>query len=334
MKNTLGFLIGRFQPLHAGHRDIIRQAARQCAELLIIVGSSNAAPSVKNPWSYKERRKKIWEFLDHENISNVKVTPINDYKYNDPQWMTDVNSLIDNFKKDFGLKEVTMFGFDKPDNKYLTWFPQYKFVNLKSNFNVCATDVRNSMFMTKQTALPEEVVEDWNYFRKEKEQFADYPYPETLNFNCSDSIVECNGHILLIKRTRAPGRNHWALPGGFKEQQETFLDCALRELDEETNLRVPKKVLLGSIACSKMYDSPSRASMGIPRSTYAFYFKIKPDVDGNLPRVSPADDALEAQWVSLSDALNVLPMHDDHRDIISELTGTKPIPAFYNLALY
>jgi bifunctional NMN adenylyltransferase/nudix hydrolase len=174
MKNTLGFLIGRFQPLHAGHRDIIRQAARQCAELLIIVGSSNAAPSVKNPWSYKERRKKIWEFLDHENISNVKVTPINDYKYNDPQWMTDVNSLIDNFKKDFGLKEVTMFGFDKPDNKYLTWFPQYKFVNLKSNFNVCATDVRNSMFMTKQTALPEEVVEDWNYFRKEKEQFADY----------------------------------------------------------------------------------------------------------------------------------------------------------------
>jgi bifunctional NMN adenylyltransferase/nudix hydrolase len=226
-----------------------------------------------------------------------------------------------------------MFGFDKPDNVYLGWFNQYEFVNLKSDFKVCATDIRNEYFQHNHPKLPVEVREDWEYFNKEKEQFFGYPYPETLNFNCSDSIVECNGHILVIQRTRAPGRNHWALPGGFKEQKETFLECALRELQEETNLRVPEKVLLGSIVCSRMFDSPTRASMGIPRSTYAFYFNIKPNPDGSLPRVSAADDALQAKWVNLYDVMNVLPMHDDHRDIISELTGVKPIPAFYNPAI-
>jgi bifunctional NMN adenylyltransferase/nudix hydrolase len=213
---NLGFLIGRFQPLHAGHRSIIRQAAKLCKHLVVIVGSANAAPSVKNPWSYLERKTKINLFLYHEEIKNVTVVPVNDYRYNDAQWQLDIGDIVEEYKEEHVCTSATLFGFDKPDNKYLTWFDDFEFINLQSGFNVCATDVRNNMFSGRVPALPVEVMEDYDYFIKEREQFSSYPYKDTLNFCCSDSVVVCNGHILLIKRIKAPGRNHWALPGGFK----------------------------------------------------------------------------------------------------------------------
>ena len=86
--------------------------------------------------------------------------------------------------------------------------------------------------------LPMSVYNDFKYFDVEKERFKVYPYPETLNFNCSDALVVCSGHVLLIKRKFAPGENTWALPGGFKNRNETFQECALREFIEEINIRV------------------------------------------------------------------------------------------------
>ena len=62
---------------------------------------------------------------------------------------------------------------------------------------------------------------------------------------------------------------------------ETFLDCAVRELIEETNIRVPEKVLRGSIVKTELFDSPKR-SFGIPRNTLAVYFRINPDPDGGV----------------------------------------------------
>ena len=326
MKN-LGFLIGRFQPLHAGHRSIIRQAAKLCKHLVVIVGSANAAPSVKNPWSYLERKTKIDLFLYHEEIKNVTVVPMNDYRYNNNKWQVDVENIITDASIDHNCCGVTMFGFDKPDNKYLGWFDHYEFVNLQSGFNVCATDVRNSYFKAGNMGFPIEVMEDYNYFVKEKEQFSPYPYLDTLNFCCSDSVVICNGHILLIKRIKAPGRNHWALPGGFKNNNETFLECAVRELIEETNLDVSENELYDAsvINFDHVFDAPNRAAMGIPRITHAFLFKL-----ATMPKVTPSDDALEAEWVPIDKCLNELPMHDDHRDIISTLTGAYPKPAINN----
>ena len=43
--------------------------------------------------------------------------------------------------------------------------------------------------------------------------------------------------VLLIKRGEHPFRDHWALPGGFLVPGETIEQCALRETQEETNVR-------------------------------------------------------------------------------------------------
>lgn len=333
---TLGIIIGRFQPLHDGHKEIIRKAKKLCDKLLIVVGSSNVARTIKNPWTYTERRDVIQAFLNREGLDfeDAQIIPINDYKYSDTQWMLDVQEIA-NLHATYGKK--ILFGFDKQGNDYLKWFPQYGFHNIESTIDINATDIRSAMmkFPTGMTAaflkltIPEDVQADYEYFKKEKAQFANYPYPETLNFNCADALIECNGHVLLIKRKFAPGRNCWALPGGFKNNTETFTQTAIREAFEETNLRIPEKVLVGSIIGSRLFDSPTRGS-GIPRTTFVVHFKIAPDADGKLPRANGADDAAECKWVPIADAVNTYRLHDDHCDIIQVMTGTKPLPAFYN----
>jgi len=51
-------------------------------------------------------------------------------------------------------------------------------------------------------------------------------------------IVRRDDKVLLIKRNIQPFKNYWALIGGAKEDNETFEDCAKRELKEEVGLKV------------------------------------------------------------------------------------------------
>ena len=327
---NLGILIGRFQPLHSGHRDLIRQALQKCRVLVVVIGSANRARSIKNPFTYQERKKVLTEFLTHENLQGrVVIRPANDYPYSDSQWINDINSIVEST----GFDDVTLFGFKKEGNNYLKWFPQYKFVNITTPYEICSTDIRKIWFESASWSFDPSVVADWEYFKKEKDLFKNYPFPDTLNFNCADAILECCGHILLIQRGAAPGRGTWALPGGFKNYNETFIDCAIRELQEETNVRVPEKVLRGSIVSSRLFDSPGRGN-GIPRNTLAVHIKISANADGSLPRANGADDASDSRWVLITDIMNSMAMYDDHASIISTMCGVLPIPAHVNPRYY
>lgn len=264
----------------------------------------------------------------HANrIQNFEIIPLNDYRYSDTQWMSDVRATIEHYS----MGSPILFGHMKDGNNYLRWFPELKFKDIESQYTINATAVRQEMFDNADSDMPETVRGDYAFYQKEKQTFANYPFPETLNFNCSDAILECQGHILLIQRKFSPGRGAWALPGGFRNQRETFLDCAIRELIEETNVRVPEKVLRGSIVKTELFDDPSR-SFGIPRNTMAVYMRISPNPDGSLPRANGADDAALCKWVPLTDALNNIEMYDDHKDIVSKVTGVMPIPAFAKIA--
>lgn len=328
MQKVQGYLIGRFSPLHSGHMHLIRESRRRCDHLTIFIGSANSARTIKNPWTFHERAEKIQTFLNHQGITNVTLVPQNDYKYNDTQWLGDISSYIEHKRGD---AYVIMFGHNKSGNDYLSWFPQYRCIDIPSITNIAATDIRNQWFETSPHMFEPSVMDDFRYFAKEKEQFSGYPYLDTLQFNCGDALVECAGHVLLIKRKRAPGAGTWALPGGYKNGNETFKECIFRELTEETNLRVPEKVLLGSIVSTRMFDSPTRG-MGITRNTMACHIKIELNSNGRLPEFRPADDAIDGEWVLISDALNdpKYAMFDDHKDIIMEMLKVLPLPAYKN----
>lgn len=328
-----GFLIGRFQThvIHQGHRELLQQSAQNCDHLIVLLGSANMPPSPKNPFSFKQRKWMISDFLNRLDIPYT-ILPLNDYKYNDSQWISDVNLCVEtvvSYDSFLNRAKITLFGHQKEDTNYLDWFPQYDKMLFQTKTDISGTQVRNDALKNVPEVFPNSVLDDLTFYEKEKIRFADYPFKETLNFNCADAVVTCSGHILLIRRKFAPGAGSWALPGGFKNANETFLQCALRELDEETNIRVTEKVLLGSVVKSELFDSPTR-SYGVPRNTLAVWFDIKPNPDGSLPRANGGDDAQETKWFQISDAMNTIAMYDDHKSIVSKMTGINPVPAHLN----
>jgi ADP-ribose pyrophosphatase YjhB (NUDIX family) len=56
-----------------------------------------------------------------------------------------------------------------------------------------------------------------------------------------------DGAVLLIRRGRAPGRGRWSLPGGRVEPGEDERAAVVREVREETGLRVRPERLLGRV---------------------------------------------------------------------------------------
>ncbi|MCA1818978.1 MAG: adenylyltransferase/cytidyltransferase family protein [Halobacteriales archaeon] len=50
-----GLVVGRFQPLHNGHVALIRHAQERCGEVAVALGSTQAKPSLRNPFSVAER---------------------------------------------------------------------------------------------------------------------------------------------------------------------------------------------------------------------------------------------------------------------------------------
>lgn len=108
--------------------------------------------------------------------------------------------------------------------------------------------------------------------------------------------------VLLIQRKNEPYQNHWALPGGFVEENEDLLDAVKRELFEETNITINDLQQLGA------FGKPFRDPRGHVVSIVYFGF-----VAENTIAIA-ADDAKSVFWFEIND----LPkMAFDHLEIIN-----------------
>lgn len=115
-----------------------------------------------------------------------------------------------------------------------------------------------------------------------------------------------------------PGKGLWALPGGFAGQDESVLDAFLRELKEETRLKLPLPVLRGSLKNDHVFDHPDRSLRG-RTITHAFHFEFP---SGELPPAKGSDDADKARWVPVSQALEMSnQLFEDHRHILEFFLG-------------
>ena len=72
---------------------------------------------------------------------------------------------------------------------------------------------------------------------RKKKSFA-YPYPRpSVTVDIALITLEVQPRVLLIRRKAEPFAGHWALPGGFVNEDEKLVDAARRELHEETGLK-------------------------------------------------------------------------------------------------
>ena len=131
-----------------------------------------------------------------------------------------------------------------------------------------------------------------------------YKYPRpAVTADCIVITKEAEPKVLLIERGDEPFKGCWAFPGGFMNMDETTEQCAIRELEEETGLKVSEVHQIG--AYSKVDRDPRGRTITV---AYLAIVAAPMAVNGQ-------DDAAKAQWFPLS-ALPELAF--DHDEIMQD----------------
>ena len=76
--DNYSLMIGRFQPFHEGHLEVVRKCAQESDNLTIGIGSAQYSHSCSNPFTAGERYLMIRNTLDAEGIENYCIVPIED----------------------------------------------------------------------------------------------------------------------------------------------------------------------------------------------------------------------------------------------------------------
>lgn len=336
--NTI-VLIGRFQGPHKAHFELLEKAGKLAEQVIIIIGSAYTPRTFKNPWTEAERHamlipelQELSDFTGCEYQIEYNV----DTLYDDDGWVARVQNLVAKHTKEGDRIGIIGHKKDADTTRYLNMFPQWEYVATPQIEVLDATDIRNLYFSDKFNqsyltgVMPKSVISFLMKFREteefqsilEEKKVVDayrerakaYPFP-IVAVTC-DAVVVQSGHILLVKRRAHPGRGLWALPGGYFDalNDDTPLDGILRELEEETKIDVPKKVLQGCVKQIKDFGAKGRSQLG--RSiTFAAHIAL-PGGEWKLPKVKGSDDAEKAKWVPFSDIKREL-LFDDHYDIIT-----------------
>ena len=335
--NTL-VLIGRFQPFHTAHLLLASRATALTDKLIFICGSANQPRTYKNPFTFDERARMIkYATGGMLGTLTVDVEPNPDTIYNDQAWAVRVQALVAKHTKP-GDK-IGIIGHRKdPSSFYLDMFPQWGFEEVELLEPLDATDIRDLYFKRdvnmnfirnvvpqttfdflnqfKDTPEYEQVIREREFVANYKKQYASLPYPPI--FATADAVVIQSGHVLMIKRRAEPGRGLWALPGGYvnANTDRSVEDAMLRELREETLIKVPAPVLRGSIKSSKVFDAIDRSPRG-RIITHAFHIVLP---DGELPKVKGNDDAEKARWVPIAEVRSE-ECFEDHYEILQHFLG-------------
>jgi bifunctional NMN adenylyltransferase/nudix hydrolase len=329
-------LIGRFQPFHSAHLEIVKRATALCEQLIIITGSAKQPRTYKNPFTSTERASMIKDATRGLSMQ-IYVEENVDTIYNDQAWAVRIQGIVSKYRAVGG--PVGIIGHKKDDSSfYLDMFPQWGYENVELIEFLSAVDIRDLYFKRevnmkfirgvvpettfdfleqfRTTAEYEQIIREREFVENYKKQYASLPYPPI--FSTADAVVIQSGHVLMIKRRAEPGRGLWALPGGYvnANTDKSVEGAAIRELREETQIRVPAPVLRGSIVRSRVFDAIDRSPRG-RIITHAFYILLP---DGELPRVKGSDDAEKARWVPIAEVRSE-DCFEDHFEIIMSFLG-------------
>jgi bifunctional NMN adenylyltransferase/nudix hydrolase len=342
-KYDLAVVIGRMQPIHNGHVHLISKALEYADRVLVLFGDTGGPRTIKNPFTPEQRAEmldKIWYDLKFDGVyswGELLDDP------NDQIWIQKVSDAIKNFST---LKKVCIVGHSKDDSSsYLEWFPQYDFINVgfkmigSQALNIDATKIRELTFtnqvMYTRSVVPEATYNflvDWSltatamnlkaeyeYIQSYKKSWEVAPYP--VIFSTADAVVIQSGHVLLVRREKEIGAGLLALPGGFVEQKDTLFQTALKELKEETGIKLQDEVLERCYKAKEIFDDPGRSLRGRTITT-AFLFKLNDACD--LPKLNPGKDpdggTIDAMWVPLNEVKRET-MFEDHYFIIQTMLG-------------
>jgi bifunctional NMN adenylyltransferase/nudix hydrolase len=296
-KRRIAVYIGRFQPFHRGHEYVLNHCLANYDETIVLIGSAYKARDVENPFTYEERKRVLYAWLDNAHEGTVRIRPLRDHPYNDAEWIKSVQEAVNNVAGPAGNVEVTVVGCDRDSSTwYLKTFPQWGLDVIEPYRNIpglSATQVRERYFGHYQDKFRATSIRDWpgllSVTAEFLIEFEHSPYFKGLRwqwnflreyheergkgpFVTADICVVQSGHVLVIERgPETYGAGLLALPGGFVKPHQRIKDAAVDECMEETGIllahgkrdkEITRDMLLGSIKDWEQFDHPRRSLRG------------------------------------------------------------------------
>ena len=101
-----------------------------------------------------------------------------------------------------------------------------------------------------------------------------------------------NKAVLLIHRLKN-GRNYWVIPGGGAEKNETPIDTAIREINEELNIHLKPNDLMHFFKykgkeCEEFFYTE------IP-------YSVAPKISGEERERASSDNVYQPEWVAVKE---------------------------------
>ncbi len=334
--------IGRFQPIHYGHLETMKMSLKIGENLVIVLGSSKTARNIRCPWTPEERKIQILSCFTQKEKKRIHFIEVRDRLYNDIIWRQEITLKVEEIIKnnDRQINTVALIGHTKDDTSYyLKLFPQWETFETPIYENYHSTEFRKTYFKQQKinsSIVPSKIKKNLQKFQKTthfKRLREEFLFIEKMNRENENKILyvanillKCGPFLLLIKRRSHPGKGLYALPGGKIENNEEPLEAALRELHEETMLKIELTELKPNMIKHIVFHHPTRSLAG-PSYAHTFYIEFFSD---SLPRVKGSSDAIDAQWI-LCDQIPFMEtdFFSDHYQISQVLLGTmKPTKDF------
>ncbi|ENN95909.1 nicotinamide-nucleotide adenylyltransferase [Methanocaldococcus villosus KIN24-T80] len=146
-----GFIIGRFQPFHKGHLEVIKELSKDVDEIIIGIGSAQKSHTLEDPFTAGERILMITKTLSKYDIIYYPI-PIRDIEFNSI-WVAYVKSLTPKFDIVYTGNPLVRVLFEEEGYKVKT----PKFYNRKE---YSGTEIRRRMLNDEpwEHLVPDEVV--------------------------------------------------------------------------------------------------------------------------------------------------------------------------------
>lgn len=156
MQYDIATYIGRFQPVHYGHLDTIKQAFEHARYIVIFLGSAQESRTKKNPFTANERQQMIIESMIEQGYHREELAKRLYFRLShdgeEDIWRGEILSQMDALSKELFHNEnakIALIGYYKDDSSYyIKEFPNWELLEVKpfmmNKQVLSATDIRTA----------------------------------------------------------------------------------------------------------------------------------------------------------------------------------------------
>ena len=296
---AVGIIIGRFQVplLHSGHLGLLNHVCNLHKDVLIVVGSTTAKGTTKDPMDFETRKSLFDSFISSKVHSNGWMKVVNHMDQgSDLIWSQNLDALVAaNFP---GRDAILYGGRDSFIPHYSGTFPTEMVPNVDSSEGTILRVAASKMPVANED------------FRKGVIYSAYSQWPR-VHSTVDIGIVrreETGWKILLGHKWK--GDRH-RLIGGFADPSDTsFEAAAVREAKEETGLDLKE---VEYVTSSRQGDFRYKSDRDRIITTF-----FMADVTGSEQVPVAGDDIVELDWYPLNYAL-AKDVHPSHEELVSQL---------------